>query len=155
MGKHLVTKPHIAKLNELTESKVTELSSSIVDEICLVIVKRQESRGITIVSLQSQIIFDIQVTPYWPKWQAKRSKLAGKEFRTCEFHQDMWNRYLMLGFVAAHIPWNPISTLELRWSYQAVRDNIVLPSAKTLSNISRRNMHGPSMRLSSSCHHEI
>ena len=64
MGKHLVTKPHIAKLNELTESKVTELSSSIVDEICLVIVKRQESRGITIVSLQSQIIFDIQVTPY-------------------------------------------------------------------------------------------
>jgi len=138
MGKHLLAKAHIAKLNELTESEVTELTSSTVDETALAIVKRQGSRGITIVSLQRKIIFDIQFNPYWPKWQTKRSKLAAKDFRTSEFHQDTWNRYLMLGFVLAHIPWNVISNLELRRSYEALHDDLVLPSATTLSNICRR-----------------
>jgi len=41
----------------------------------------------------------------------------------------------MLGFVSAHIPWNAISNLKLRQSYKAVRDDLVLPSATTLSNI--------------------
>ena len=41
----------------------------------------------------------------------------------------------MLGFVSAHIPWNTISNLELRWSYNALRSELVLPSASTLSNI--------------------
>jgi len=50
----------------------------------------------------------------------------------------MWNRYLMLGFVSAHIPWNAISNLELRRSYKALRNDLVLPSATTLSNIGRR-----------------
>jgi len=52
MGKHLLAKAHIAKLNELTESEVTELTSSTVDERALAIQKREGSRGITIVSLQ-------------------------------------------------------------------------------------------------------
>jgi len=95
MGKHLLAKAHIAKLNELTESEVTELTSSTVDETALAILKRQGSRGITIVSLQRKIIFDIQFNPYWPKWQTKRSKLAAKDFETSEFHQDKWNRYHM------------------------------------------------------------
>jgi hypothetical protein len=43
----------------------------------------------------------------------------------------------MLGFVSAHIPWNAISNLELRWSYTALRDDRVLLSATTLSNICR------------------
>jgi len=111
--KHLLAKAHIAKLNELTESEVTELTSSTVDETALAILKRQGSRGITIVSLQRKTIFDSQFNPYWPKWQTKRSKLADKDFETSEFHQDTWNRYLMLGFVSAHIPWNAISNLEL------------------------------------------
>jgi len=64
MGKHLLAKAHIAKLNELTESEVTELTSSTVDETALAILKRQGSRGITIVSSQRKIIFDIQVDPY-------------------------------------------------------------------------------------------
>jgi len=51
MGKHLLAKAHIAKLNKLTESEVTELTSSTVDETALAILKRQGSRGITIVSL--------------------------------------------------------------------------------------------------------
>jgi len=67
MGKHLLAKAHIAKLNELRESEVTELSSSTVDETALAILKREGSRGITIVSLQRKTIFDIQVNPYWPK----------------------------------------------------------------------------------------
>ena len=64
MGKHLQATAHIAKLNELTESEVTELTSSTVDETALAILKRQGSRGITIVSLQRKLIFDIQFNPY-------------------------------------------------------------------------------------------
>jgi len=64
MGKNLLVKAHIAQLNELTESEVTELTSSTVDETALAIPKRQGSRGITIVSLQRKIIFDIQLNPY-------------------------------------------------------------------------------------------
>jgi hypothetical protein len=64
MGKHLLAKAHIAKLNELTESEVTELASSTVDETALAILKWQGSREITIVSLQRKSIFDIQFNPY-------------------------------------------------------------------------------------------
>jgi hypothetical protein len=44
----------------------------------------------------------------------------------------------MLGFVSAHIPWNVISNLELQRSYKTLRDDLVLPSATTLSNICQR-----------------
>jgi len=44
----------------------------------------------------------------------------------------------MLGFVSAHSPWNSISNLELRRSYEALRDDLVLPSATTHSSICRR-----------------
>jgi hypothetical protein len=44
----------------------------------------------------------------------------------------------MLGFVSAHIPWNDISNLELRRSYKAICDDLVLPSATTISNICQR-----------------
>jgi hypothetical protein len=64
MGKHLLAKAYIAKLNELTESEVTQLTSTTVDETALAIMKRQGSRGITIVSLQRKTIFDIQFNPY-------------------------------------------------------------------------------------------
>jgi len=64
MGKHLLVKAHIAKLNELTELEVTELTSLTVDETALAILKRQGSQGITIVSSLRQIIFYIQVVPY-------------------------------------------------------------------------------------------
>jgi hypothetical protein len=43
MGKHLLEKDHIAKLNELTESEVTELTSTMVDETELAILQRQGS----------------------------------------------------------------------------------------------------------------
>jgi len=138
MGKLLLPKAHIAKLNELTESEVTELTSSMVDETALAILKSEGCRGITIVCSQSQIIFDILVDPCWLKSQTKRYKLAAKDFETSEFHQDKWNGYLMLGFVSAHIPSNTLSNLELRWSYKALHDDLVLPSATTLICICRK-----------------
>jgi hypothetical protein len=64
MGKHLLANAHIAKLNELTESEVTELTSSTVDEPAVAILKREGSRGITLVSLQRKFIFYIKFNPY-------------------------------------------------------------------------------------------
>jgi len=64
MGQHLLAKAHIAKLNQLTESDVTELTRSTVNETALAILKRQGRRGITIVSSQRKFIFDTQVNPY-------------------------------------------------------------------------------------------
>jgi hypothetical protein len=57
-------KAYIAKLNELTESELTELSSSMVDESALAMWKKQGSWGIRIVSLQRKIIVDIQFNRY-------------------------------------------------------------------------------------------
>jgi len=61
LGTHLLAKAHIAKLNEITESEVTELTSFIVDETALVILRRQGSQGITIVSLQVKFVLVVQV----------------------------------------------------------------------------------------------
>jgi hypothetical protein len=43
MGKHLLVKAHIAKLNQLIVSEVTELTSSMVDETALAILPRQRT----------------------------------------------------------------------------------------------------------------
>jgi len=43
MGKHMLAKAHIAKLNELTEVEVSELTSTTVDETALAMLKRQGS----------------------------------------------------------------------------------------------------------------
>jgi len=138
IGNHLLAKAHIAKLNELTESEVSELTSSTVDEKTLEILKREGSRGFTIVSLQRKFFFHITLSLYWTKWQTLRSKLAAEDFETVEFHQDIWNRYLMLVLVSAHIPWNVSSNLKQVRSYTALRSELVLPLAMTLSNIWRR-----------------
>jgi len=59
MGKHMLAKVHITKLNEWTESEVTELSSSPLHETAVAILKRQASQGITMVSSQRKFILDI------------------------------------------------------------------------------------------------
>jgi acetolactate synthase regulatory subunit len=61
MGKHLLVNAHIAKLNELKESEVSEFTKSTVTEIALAILKRQGSRAITIIMSQLKILFDIQM----------------------------------------------------------------------------------------------
>jgi len=57
--KHLLAKGHIAKLNELTESDVSEMTMSTVYETSLAILKRQGSRGTTMVRSQLTLIFPI------------------------------------------------------------------------------------------------
>jgi hypothetical protein len=52
MWKNLLAKAQKAKLNEFTESEVSELTSRGIDEIALAILKRDGSQGITIVSSQ-------------------------------------------------------------------------------------------------------
>jgi uridylate kinase len=64
MGKHSLAKAHIAKLNQLTESEVTELTTSTVDETAFAILKRQGSQRITTLSSQRKIKFDIHFNPY-------------------------------------------------------------------------------------------
>jgi len=57
MGKHLLQKKYIAKLNELTELGVSELIFMPIDETTLAVLKRQGSQGMTIVSSQRKFIF--------------------------------------------------------------------------------------------------
>jgi len=64
MRKHLRATAHIAKLNEITETQVNQSTSTRVDESALAIWKKQGSRGITIVSMQRLIRFDIQFNQY-------------------------------------------------------------------------------------------
>jgi hypothetical protein len=64
MGKYLLAKAPIAKLHKLTKSEVTKLTSSVVDETALVILKRQGSCGIQIVSLQRMFTFDFRFYLY-------------------------------------------------------------------------------------------
>jgi len=138
MGKHFLANRYISKLNELTESEVTELTSSMVDETALAILLRQGSRGITIVSLLSKVIFDIPLNPYWLKWLRKCSNLAAENVEISEIKQHKWKRNVILGFVLAQIPCNAASNLELRWSCTALQSDLVLPSVIALSNICRR-----------------
>jgi hypothetical protein len=63
MGTHLLAKGHIAKFNKLTESEVSELTSTTIGETALAILKRQGSRGITIVRMQKKFIFYSLVVP--------------------------------------------------------------------------------------------
>jgi len=139
MGKHLLAKWHISKLNKFTESEVTAVSSLTVNDTALVILTWQGSRGITIVSLPSKFIYiTCRLYLYSLKWQTKCSKLAARDFKTAKFHQNTSNRYLMLGFDSADIPWDAIANLELWRSYKALWSVLVLPSASTLSNICLR-----------------
>ena len=55
----MLPKSHITELYELTESEVTQLTCSMVDETAVSILTRQGSRGIEIVSLQSKFKFHI------------------------------------------------------------------------------------------------
>jgi len=41
MGKHMLAKAHIAKINRLTKSEVSELTSTTVDDMPLAILERQ------------------------------------------------------------------------------------------------------------------
>jgi len=59
IGKYLLAKAQIAKLNGLTDSDVSELARSTVDKTTLAILKRQGSWGITIIRFQLKLSFEI------------------------------------------------------------------------------------------------
>jgi hypothetical protein len=61
MGTQLLSKAQIAKVNKLLDSEVTEWTTSTVHEAAWTVLTRIVSRGITIVSSQWAITFDIQV----------------------------------------------------------------------------------------------
>jgi len=136
--KRMQAKASIAKLNKLTESEITKLTTSTVDETALAILKREGSGGITIVWLQRMMIFYPQFNPYWPKWQTKHSKLAAADIDSSEFHQDTWNRDLMLEFDSANIPWHGIANLERPWLCKVWCNDQLLPSTMTLEIICQR-----------------
>ena len=64
MWNFLLSKTHNAKINELAESEVTELTGSTVNGTALEIVKRQGIRGIPIVSWQRKFITHIPLNVY-------------------------------------------------------------------------------------------
>jgi len=83
MGKHLLAKVHIAMLNDLTESEVSELTSTTVDETDLARLKRQGCRGITILSSQKKFIFDIQILPTLTQLTDTTLQTASKGLLNC------------------------------------------------------------------------
>jgi len=89
----------------------------------------------TTVRSQRITFVDRQVDLYELKWKTKCSKLAAKDCQTGECLQETWNRYLIVTFVWPHNPSNAIWYLELRQSYKALRDQLVLPSILSLSNL--------------------
>jgi len=83
MSKHLLAKAHIEKLNELTVSEVTQLTSSTVDETGLAILKRQGSRGIPIGSSQRKIKLTIQVSSILTELTDRTLQTGSKELSNC------------------------------------------------------------------------
>jgi len=67
MGKYLLAKAHITKLNESTKSEVTQQTSCTVDKTVLAILKTQTSRGFTIVCSYRKFIFNIKVWSILPE----------------------------------------------------------------------------------------
>jgi hypothetical protein len=83
MGKHLLANAHIAKLNELTLSEVTELTSSTVDETALAIHKRRASCGIPIVSSENKFKFTIQLLCLLTQLTDKTLQTGSKGLSNC------------------------------------------------------------------------
>jgi hypothetical protein len=79
----LLAKVHIAKLNEVTVSEVTELTSSTVDETALAILKQQGSRRILIVSSQRKIKLTIQVSTILTEMTDKTLQTGNKGLSNC------------------------------------------------------------------------
>src|SRR3977135_1901706 len=69
---------------------------------------------------------------------APRTRLADRDYTFEDYNPQMWSRFLMLGFLSAHIPFHAISNLELRRAFLALRTDIKLPSASNMGNLCSR-----------------
>jgi len=83
IGKHLLAKAHITKLSKLPVSELPKLTSSTVDETAVAILKRQESRGIPIVSSQRKFKFTIQIVNILTELTDKMIKTSSKGLSKC------------------------------------------------------------------------
>jgi len=84
MGKHLLAKARIAKVNLLTELQVTKLTNSTVDETAVAILKRLGCRWIAIVGLQMKFIFDFSVLFILTDLTAKMLHTGSKGLWYCQ-----------------------------------------------------------------------
>jgi hypothetical protein len=105
--------------------------------------------------LQRKFRFDVLFNPCWPKWHTNHSKLVDKDFETSEFYQDMWNRYLMLGFVSAHIPWNLYQIISYHSHVRHYSMTLLYCPLQPIVTFARGNMHCLWMQLRSNCQYEI
>lgn len=83
MEKTMLDIVHIAKLKKFTKSKVIKLTILTVDVLTLAILKMQESRGITIVNVQSKFIFHIQVLSILTELIDKTLQTGSKGYSNC------------------------------------------------------------------------
>jgi hypothetical protein len=125
-------------LIKLIESDITLWTRAGVNAQAMVGFKKKGSQGMMVASWSCSIQNITESSLNWHVWQTEHLKVADSDYPTVEFHHDTWNCQLMLGCVSAHIPWNVISNLELRQSFNALLSDLVLPSTSTLSNICHR-----------------
>jgi len=138
MGKHLLAKAHFAKLNKLTESEVSKLTSTTIDETALTILKWQGICGISMVRLQKKFIVDNSILPLLTQLTDRTLQTGSKGLPNCQISP----RYL------ESLPQvrSCFGTHSMEWYIKpqavtvinASRGELMLPSASTLSNICRR-----------------
>ena len=65
----------------------------------------------------------------------KKRRQADLDVAGNEFHPHTWNRYLLLGFLSALIPFNTITNPELRRILFSLKPDVNLPSVSTLHRL--------------------
>jgi hypothetical protein len=138
MGKHLLAKPHIAKLNKETSRKLPK--SQIHWSITLLWPYRTdtEDEGFQLSVCERCAYLTFRFDLYWLKWQTKHSKLAVKDLQSTEYHRYIWTTYRLVWFVSGQIPWNVIFNLNLCRTYKSSQSQWLVSAATTLSYLCQK-----------------
>jgi len=131
MGKDVQAKAHIAKLNEFTESEVSELTCTTIDEIALAILERQGSRGITIVSSLKKFIFHSLILPVLTQLTDSTLKTSSKGLPNCcispRYLQSVPNVKICFRLYSAECYFKPPATTVIecvtRWACTSIRQH--------------------------------
>ena len=65
----------------------------------------------------------------------KKRREADLDVAVKEFDPHTWNRYLLLGFLSALIPFNTITNPKLRRILFSLKPDVILPSVSTLRRL--------------------
>ena len=65
----------------------------------------------------------------------KKRRQADLDIAAKEFDQHTWNRYLLLGFLSALIPFNTLTNPELRRILFSLKPDVNIPSVSTLRRL--------------------